>query len=74
MLGEQITNPLQSNPLFFGMKRSMNNFVCVSKKVARLSRYCVGAVIGLSSMAALSQDNVSVGTEDAKKTVISVSK
>lgn len=50
----------------------MNNFVCVSNKVARVSRYCVGAVIGLSSMAALSQDSVSIGTEDAKKTVISV--
>ncbi|MFT5881655.1 MAG: hypothetical protein ACI9FG_000140 [Crocinitomicaceae bacterium] len=50
----------------------MNNLVCVRKKVARVSQYCVGAVIGLSSMASLAQDSISVNTEDSKKTVVSV--
>ena len=50
----------------------MNNLVCVRNKVARVSQYCVGAVIGLSSMAALAQDSISVNTEDSKKTVVSV--
>ncbi|MFC4992106.1 hypothetical protein [Rubritalea tangerina] len=52
------------------MKLDMQNFVCVKTKVARVSRYCVCAVMGVISMTALAQDEVSVKTQDAKKMVI----